>query len=256
MNCRDFQQLLQPYSDGELDLVRQLEMEEHLAGCLDCEEQERNLRSMRTGLAAAMPYYPAPDSLRAKLQLAPPPSPTVTRRRWRPSGQQLSIAAGIMLVVGAAATIGMLVPRSGTGADDRFAERVVAGHVRSLQAEHLMDVPSSDRHTVKPWFRGKIDFSPQVPDLAQQGYPLTGGRLDYLTDRPVAALVYHRRLHAINVFTWPAADKTATPARASDRQGFHLRHWQRFGMTYWTVSDLNDQELDEFVRLFQEQTAE
>jgi anti-sigma factor RsiW len=113
-------------------------------------------------------------------------------------------------------------------------------------------VASSDRHTVKPWFRGKLDFSPQVPDLTPQGYSLSGGRLDYLTDRPVAALVYYRRLHAINLFTWPAADDDVKPVRGLARQGFHIRYWQRGGMSYWAISDLNEQEFDEFVRLFQE----
>jgi len=139
-----------------------------------------------------------------------------------------------------------------TSANERLMERVVVAHIRSLQADHLRDVASSDKHTVKPWFRGLVDFSPQVPDLSPQDYPLTGGRLDYLADRPVVALVYSRRSHVINVFIWPAVNDEEKAARAFSRQGFHIRHWQRSGMTYWTISDLNDQELDEFVRLFQE----
>ena len=132
----------------------------------------------------------------------------------------------------------------------------MAGHVRSLQADHLADVLSSDRHTVKPWFRGKLDFSPQVPDLSPQGYALTGGRLDYLADRPAAALIYHRRLHTINLFTWPVGDDREKAVQSLSRQGFHIRTWQRAGMTFWAISDLNDQELDEFVRLFQEHSQE
>jgi len=160
-----------------------------------------------------------------------------------------------VFLIGTAATVGVLLSQTGTSADDRLAELVVAGHVRSLQVEHLTDVVSTNRHTVKPWFRGKLDYSPEVPDLSQEGYPLSGGRLDYLADRPVAALVYHRGLHAINVFTWPAANNEASAVRGLARQGFHLRYWQRSGMTYWAISELNDQELDQFVRLFQEHSS-
>ena len=133
---------------------------------------------------------------------------------------------------------------------------VVANHVRSLQVDHLRDVASTDQHTVKPWFRGKLDFSPQVLDLSAQGYTLSGGRLDYASDRPVAALVYYRRLHTINVFTWPAGNSDDKDVRARTRQGFHIRYWQRSGMAYWAISDLNNRELDEFVRLFQEHSSD
>jgi anti-sigma factor RsiW len=150
----------------------------------------------------------------------------------------------------------MLLSRAGASADDRLAEWVIAGHVRSLQVDHLTDVASSDQHTVKPWYRDKLDFSPQVLDLSTQGYSLSGGRLDFLADRPVAALVYQRRLHAINLFTWPAVNDQEKAVRRLSRQGFHIRFWQQAGMAYWAISDLNDQELDEFVRLFHEHSAE
>ncbi len=175
---------------------------------------------------------------------------------WRSWVRFAAAVACILLLIGASAIVGMLLSTE-TTADDRVAERVVAGHVRSLQRvdHHLTDVPSSDQHTVKPWFHDKLDFSPQVPDLSAQGFALSGGRLDYLADRPVAALVYYRRLHAINVFTWPAVNNEEKAVRGLTRQGFHIRHWQRSGMTYWAISDLNDQELDEFVRQFQAKAA-
>jgi anti-sigma factor RsiW len=159
-----------------------------------------------------------------------------------------------LLLIGAPAIVGMLLSRTGPSAADRLAELIVAGHVRSLQVDHLTDVASTNRHTVKPWFRGKLDFSPQVPDLSQQGFQLSGGRLDYITDRPVAVLVYYRGLHAINLFTWPAVNNEERAVQGLSRQGFHIRYWQRFGMTYWAISDLNEQEFDEFVRLFQEES--
>ena len=137
---------------------------------------------------------------------------------------------------------------------NRLAESVVVGHIRSLQVDHAM-VASTDQQTVKPWSRGELDFAPHVPDLSQIGFELSGGRLDYLVDKNVAALVYYRRLHPINVFTHPAPNDDQRPVKRFTRQGFHIRHWQRGGMVHWAISDLNDQELDEFVRRFGEPSA-
>jgi anti-sigma factor RsiW len=165
----------------------------------------------------------------------------------------MAVAAAALLA--GVLTLGMLWPRSGTSTEDRLTELVLASHIRSLQVDHATDVASSDQHKVKPWFRGKLDFSPQVPDLSSAGYVLSGGRLDYLADRPVAALVYHRRQHVINLFTWPVRDDEERTVRSLSRQGFHIRSWQRSGMAYWVISDLNPQELDEFVHLLGEHTS-
>jgi anti-sigma factor RsiW len=255
VDCRDVQNLLHPYSDGDLDLVRCLQVEHHLAECVECAERGRGLRLLREAVASGAPYHRAPDALRARLQATSPPTPAARRGRRRPSAVVAATAAGVAVLAVAALTAGLLRSRSGASAEDRLAEQVAAGHVRSLQVDHLTDVASSDRHTVKPWFQRKVDYSPQVPDLSPHGYVLTGGRMDYLADRPVAALVYHRRDHAINLFTWPAADGADRPVRSLHRQGFHLRWWQESGMTYWVISDLNAPELDEFVRLFREHAA-
>jgi anti-sigma factor RsiW len=252
MTCQEIQRLLDPYSDGELDLVRQLEIDEHLTTCTTCAQQERQLKSLRETLSSPSLYYAAPAGLRASLQLSTPASAPERRRSWR---QLTAMAAGILLLIGVTLT-GILVLRARNAVDGGLENWIVAAHARSLQVNHLTDVVSTDRHTVKPWFQNKLDFSPQVPDLSAQGFTLSGGRLDYLADRPVAALVYQRGKHAINVFTWPATNDGEQPVRNFSRQGFHIRVWQRSGMVYWAISDLNDAELDQFVRDLREQSAE
>jgi len=255
VDCRDVQPLLHPYSDGELDLVRHLQIEHHLAECTECAEREREVRQLRGMFADTPLYHRAPDTLRQKVLAAldAPATPAPVARKRRPWQVFAATAAGVALALGTGLTAAVVLGRS--DADSRLAEQVAAGHVRSLQADHLTDMPSSDKHQVKPWFQTKLPFSPQVPDLATDGFPLAGGRLDYITDRPVAAIVYHRRLHTINLFTWPAADDAERPVRSLHRQGFHLRQWQHSGMTYWAVSDLNPQELDDFVHLYREHAA-
>jgi anti-sigma factor RsiW len=259
MKCHDVRRLLNPYTDDELDTTWLVQVEEHLSGCADCAQQEKNLRSLRSAIsclesstAPMSPlHYSAPPGLRERIEVRAVPATHAPLRslRW-----PIAIAASVLLLIGAGAIIGMLLLRP-LSIEDRLAEAVVAGHVRSLQVGHLMDVASTDRHTVKPWFQSqaRLDFSPEVPDLSDHGFALTGGRLDYLTDRPVAALVFQRRSHVINLFTWPAGGDAETEAGVFTRHGYHIRRWQRGGMVYWAISDLNDQELDDFVALLRHQ---
>lgn len=254
MTCRGVRDLLHPFSDGELDLVRHVEVETHLAGCAECGERADRLRSLRAALSDPDLYYQAPPALRGRVRVATFQDSAARegRRSW---ARRVAIGAGVLMLVGACTTAAIFARRGGASGEDRLVEEVVAGHIRSLQIDHLTDVASSDRHTVKPWFLGKLDYSPQAPDLSNEGFLLAGGRLDYLDDRPVAALVYSRRLHAINVFTWPTAAGAEGPVRATSRQGFHVRHWRGSGMTYWAVSDLNEEELGDFARKFSERSV-
>jgi len=151
--------------------------------------------------------------------------------------------------VGVVASVAVVLMLRGSADDDRITQAVVDGHVRSLMGAHLVDVESSDRHTVKPWFSGKLDFAPTVKDLASEGIPLLGGRLDYLGQRPVAALVYRLRQHTINVFVWPATGVASTGPVFAVRNGFNIAHWTGEGMQFWAVSDLNASDLRNIVSL-------
>jgi len=250
MNCEDVKKLLHPFFDGELDVPAHVQVEEHLAGCKECASQEQELQSLRTMIASAPLYHRAPATLRRRIQRS---VRELDGGQTRSFSRRVAIAASILLLVAASAVTAMLWSRIKTFGDDRLAELVVAAHVRSLLANHVTDVASTDQHTVKPWFQGKLDFSPPVPDLSAHGYSLSGGRLDYLLDRPVAALVYFRRLHPINVFIWPAANGEDEAVQKISRQGFQIRHWQESGMAYWAISNVSDHDLDEFVELFQKQ---
>jgi anti-sigma factor RsiW len=177
------------------------------------------------------------DRIRASVREADHESHTRSLRIWRIT----AIAACLI----AAVAIGMLIlqPRQQT----LLADNIVAAHVRSLMADHLVDVASSDQHTVKPWFTGRIDFAPDVRDFAGQGFPLVGGRLDYFEHRPVIALVYRHDKHVINAFTWPGD----APGHAETRSGFHLIHWSDGGMTWCLVSDAGDPVLQQLHHLIE-----
>jgi anti-sigma factor RsiW len=247
------QELLHAYVDGELDLVHTLEVERHLQDCPACARACSELRELCAALRARLPHYPLPAGLSGRIRAALRQQDRLgfgrrTPKRWR----MVAVAASVALLV-AGVAVGLLsFSWRGPSAQDRLVQEVVDSHVRSqLASRHLLDMESSDRHVLKPWFQGKLDFAPTVRDLKDDGFILAGGRLDYVNGRPVAALVYHRRRHVINLLTWPAAPgERETNARRSDtRQGYHLLSWRHQGMNWWAVSDLNEGELAEFARL-------
>ncbi len=254
MNCHDVQNLIDGYIDGELDLVRNLEIEQHLQDCSACAQLYKNRLTLQAVIRTDALYQKAPAHLQKRIQLS-------LRRENRPRPMlhitpfRLLNVAAVLFVVAAAAWI-LISNISTPSMNESLVQAVLSSHIRSLMVNHLVDVTSTDQHTVKPWFDGKLDFSPPVVDLAPQGFPLVGGRLDYLDDRPVAALVYKRRSHFINLFIWPSTSAFVPENKATvvTRQGYHLVTWTKSGTTYWAVSDLEENELQEFAQLIQHQT--
>jgi anti-sigma factor RsiW len=249
VSCQETQDLIHGYMDGELDLVHSIELEQHVKGCPSCSQALKVQQDLKTALQASPLRFAAPRELdrriRASLREAGATPPAHRRFVWLPAWRSAGAVAALALVAVISWDRGRAT-RAPSG-DDLVAQEVIDSHVRSLMANHLEDVPSTDQHTVKPWFNGKLDFSPPVEDLAKEGFPLVGGRLDYLENRPVAALVYQRRKHFINLFIWPSMHDSGQGAVM--RQGYNLLHWTQSGMVFWAASDLNNSELQEFVKL-------
>jgi anti-sigma factor RsiW len=254
VECKETRTWLHGYLDGELDLARAVEIERHLEVCAECSQARDNHVALHDSIQAAGLKYPCPERLRADIRATLRREAGMTLARPKMHRRWFAIAASLLLGVG----VTWLAARSWTrpATDDRVAQDVVASHVRSLLADHLMDVASSDQHTVKPWFTGKLDFAPAVADYTSAGFPLAGGRLDYLDHRPVAALVYHRRQHVINLFIWPTAHATASAPQSLTIQGYQLVHWTETGTTYWAISDLNSHELGQLAQLIRDKQRE
>lgn len=245
------QLLIQAEIDGELDAARAAVLATHFADCSDCAAARTRLAALSADLRRTVPYHTAPASLRAALErqigAARSPAPSAG---FRPGWWQVVVARwrelaafGTGAAIAAAAALAILAP----GGTD-LAESVVSSHIRALQPGHLMDVASTDQHTVKPWFAGRADFSPPVKDLAAHGFPLVGGRLDYVDGHLAAALVYFRAKHPIDLLIWPA-DADRSPTHGA-RSGYNYIRWAQDGMVFWAISDLNAKELADFVRLW------
>jgi anti-sigma factor (TIGR02949 family) len=237
----DFEAQLDAYLDGELAAVDARELEGHLAQCPECTRFRDGRLALRAAIKARVPAFEAPDALRQRVRAALKSTARGSLRGvWRP----LALAASFAVV--AVGSWNLALQRA---AGDTLTDAVLATHVRSLMPGHLTDVVSSDQHTVKPWFNGKVDFSPPVYDFAGRGYPLIGGRLDYVGGRSVAALVYGRRQHVISVLLWPTVRGPAAAAATQTRQGYHLLRWTTPDYAYWVVSDLGLAELQDFAHM-------
>jgi anti-sigma factor RsiW len=252
LRCEETRELIHAYADGELDLVKSMEIEKHLQACDDCAEAHQAIRTLSPVIGDRAVRFDPPANLERRLQSALRRENRTQRKSFTMSWRWLWAVTSFVVVIGVVWAVAASLNRRSQ--NDLLAQEIVSSHVRSLMADHLTDVPSSDQHTVKPWFAGKLDFSPPVKDLAPQGFSLNGGRLDYIGHRPVAALVYQRRQHSINVFIWPSTDSAAMNESAASH-GYNVIRWSQAGMAYWVVSDLNLDELRQFVRLLQEQNG-
>lgn len=246
MNCQDVRVLLHAYLDDELGAADSLAIVRHLAECDACKRRFDACAQLRGNLRRADLYRAAPTALRARIASRlprPAVAPRSTRRGWN-----MALAALAALLVIAAVFAGWQTLQLRRQGSDALVAEAVSDHVRSLLPGHLIDVQTSNEHTVKPWFDGRVDFSPQVKDLSAQGFELVGGRLDVLDGKQVAALVYRRHLHTINLFQWPASGTAPNPPRTRD--GYHVLEWNVAGLHFIAVSSVAESDLQVFERAF------
>jgi mycothiol system anti-sigma-R factor len=250
MRCDEVHPRLDAYLDGELAAAERAPLRDHLQSCPDCGPEMAALEQLRDGIRHSAPVYRAPDALRSRIRFALRREAAVSARASSQAPGWLAYAASILLAVaiGSGGTVVMLGERQTDATDTEILD----SHLRSLLGTHLTDVASSDQHTVKPWFAGRTDLSPPAVELAAQGFPLVGGRLELIAGKPVPALVYKRREHVINLFVLPAS--RADRGEALTRHGYNLRHWDEGDLGFWAVTDASPTELAEFERLFRAAT--
>jgi anti-sigma factor RsiW len=242
--CPDKAMLLQGLLDGELDAVNAAACEAHLKTCEACEAEFRRLQALRGAIAAPAVTHRAPDSLRAGIEAmlasetAAAPKPRLRVAAWAAGG-----LGGVGGLLAAGLAVMLIAPQVTEAGVER---QLVASHVRSLMANHLTDVATSDRHVVKPWFNGKADIAPPVPELSEQGFPLVGGRLDYIDGHVAPAIVYSHRLHTVNLFVWQAGGRLPAGERTVQRDGYSLVEWTSGTLRFAAVSDIDPADLQQF----------
>jgi anti-sigma factor RsiW len=256
MDCTSSRSRLHAYLDQELDLPSVMAIDQHLASCEACKAIFARQARLGPAVREHAAYYSVPaalvDRIRAKVSGTAADTPARTLKsgpQWPPLRQwfQFGAAVAATAVVSWMAAIQYNSPAE----DELVAEQVIAGHARSVLTNHVSDVASSDQHTVKPWLSSKLDFSPPVTDLTGAGFPLLGGRLDYLDNRPVAALAYQHRQHLINLFVWPdQRSGRSVPMQSFSKHGYNVLHWTDAGMAFWAISDLNPAEMNTFAETY------
>jgi anti-sigma factor RsiW len=249
MTCDEAEILLHALIDGELDASHAREVEAHLATCAKCAAAARDYREMKKAVAQRGLRYTAPPELRRRIEASLP-----KEQAQAPTRRALLKGFAMGSAVSAMAATGLFAVILRSDDETRLQTEFVSAHLRSLQANHLTDVVSTDQHTVKPWFNGRIDIAPPVVDLGSQGFALVGGRLDYIDGRPVGSVIYRRRQHVINLFVAQGAGTEPRAAKMETVQGFNIRRWSDRGLDYWAVSDLSKEELASFGEKFEAAT--
>jgi anti-sigma factor RsiW len=253
MECDRARSLLSGLADSALGPLARLRVDRHVAGCTACAARLEELRAMQSAIRTNLPYHRAPPDLAARIgaalqREAPPASAWRESRPWFRLPAFGIAGTGLAgAVAGVALTV--LVLGGPVGMQDDVIQGVIGSHIRSLQADHLTDVRTSDQHTVKPWLSARIDVSPHVSDLTAEGFPLIGGRLDYVDGHQAASVVYGRAKHVINLFAWASPGNADEPFHAESRQGFNLVTWRHNGITYYAVSDVEFDQLTQFAHL-------
>jgi len=248
MRCDRARPLVSQLVDGALDPLRRWLVTRHVAQCAACAMQLEELQAMQAALHENLPYHRAPPALAARIgamlprEDVPPPS----RARWRLPAMAFGGAGMAGALAGIALTLLVL---SGNAPNDAVIRGVVDSAIRSRMEDHLTDVLTSDQHTVKPWLSARLAFSPVVKELKDQGFPLVGGRLDYVDGHRAAAIVYHHDKHIINLFAWASPGAGDKGQRTESREGFNIVTWCQDGITYYAVSDVEADQLATFARL-------
>ncbi len=247
MTCAEAKPLLSAFIDGELDSTSSREIESHVESCPSCLNEVNQLHVLSQSLAGRPIIYDAPPGLEGRVRRAILRQAGLGIQRYPVTPRTLAFAFIAALFLAVVGTWWITAQYYGLSRTDLLHLEILQSHVRSLMPEHLIDVASSDQHTVKPWFDGKVDFSPAVPDLSSQGFSLIGGRLDYVGQKAVSVIVYKRRLHIINLFSWPTPGEQDEASSTLSLRGYQIEWWRSAGMTYYAVSDVNESDLAEFV---------
>ncbi len=250
MTCAQCRELLDAYVDGELPIEEMAAVREHIVSCAECANEHASLVATSRRIGETLVKYQAPDVLKARIRvalaqpgpLAPdaPSAKTTPARRLALGGIGVAIASSILTF----ALVRGLAPNTS------LTEELVSSHIRALMPGHLTDVASTNQHNVKPWFNGRVDLSPPVPSLDSTGFPLIGGRVDYVQGRTVPVVVYGRRQHLIDVYAWPDTRERGGELSESNRNGYNVIGWHANGLSLEAVSDLNRPELEQFVKAF------